>query len=352
MWVNCGVYTFQTLSYTVDLYMRKIVASKDFISFASFVSFFPQLVAGPIERASNLLPQFHVKRTFNYHASVDGLRQILWGLFKKIVIANNCAEWANIIFNNSELYNGSTLIVGAFFFTIQIYCDFSGYSDIAIGAARLLGFNLMQNFAFPFFSRNIVEFWRRWHISLSTWFRDYVYFPLGGSYGTKTRKITNVFIVFLISGLWHGANWTFIAWGALNALFLVLTFKSSFNSKTVAEGRLFPGIRDLINISFTFSLTVLAFILFRSESIHHTYSIFSEIFSASVFSLPEVLPKNIFPLLALFAGIEWIGRTHQYGIEKLGLNWNPMVRNGFYYLIIILIIWFGGKEEEFIYFQF
>ena len=210
--VGISFYTFQTLSYTIDVYRRKFEPTKDFIAFAAFVSFFPNLVAGPIERATNLLPQFYKKRDFDYSKAVDGMRQILWGLFKKIVIADNCAEFANQIFNNSANMNGSTLVLGALFFTFQIYGDFSGYSDIAIGTARLFGFNLMRNFNFPYFSRDIAEFWRRWHISLSSWFRDYLYIPLGGSRVGTWKKVRNIFIIFIVSGFWHGANWTFIAW--------------------------------------------------------------------------------------------------------------------------------------------
>lgn len=211
--VGISFYTFQTLSYTIDVYKRKLAPTKDFIAFAAFVNFFPQLVAGPIERATNLLPQFYQTRTFDYGKAVNGLRQILWGLFKKVVIADNCSVFANEIFNHSDLYGGSTLLLGAFFFTFQIYGDFSGYSDIAIGTSKLFGFDLMRNFNFPYFSRDIAEFWRRWHISLSTWFRDYLYIPLGGSKGGKWLKVRNTFVIFLVSGFWHGANWTFVLWG-------------------------------------------------------------------------------------------------------------------------------------------
>jgi D-alanyl-lipoteichoic acid acyltransferase DltB (MBOAT superfamily) len=219
--VGISFYTFQTLSYSIDVYRRQIEPTRDLIAFGAFVSFFPQLVAGPIERAKNLLPQFSVKRSFNYASAVDGLRQILWGLFKKIVIADNAAEYANLIFTNYQDYSGGTLFLGAVFFAIQIYGDFSGYSDIAIGTAKLFGFRLMQNFAFPYFSRDISEFWRRWHISLSTWFRDYVYIPLGGSRGSKFNQIRNVFVIFIVSGFWHGANWTFIFWGFLHAVYFI-----------------------------------------------------------------------------------------------------------------------------------
>jgi len=241
--VGISFYTFQTLSYTIDVYKRKLEPTKDFIAFSAFVSFFPQLVAGPIERATNLLPQFYKKRTFHYSKAVDGMRQILWGLFKKVVIADNCAVFANQIFNNSADMNGSTLVLGALFFTFQIYGDFSGYSDIAIGTSRLFGFNLMRNFAFPYFSRDIAEFWRRWHISLSTWFRDYLYIPLGGSRGGTLMKVRNTFIIFVVSGFWHGANWTFIVWGTLNAIYflpLLLTNNNRNNIEIVAQGKYLP----------------------------------------------------------------------------------------------------------------
>ena len=219
--VGISFYTFQTLSYTIDVYKRKLKPTNDFFAFSAFVSFFPQLVAGPIERATNLLPQFYKKRTLKYEKFIDGLKQILWGLFKKVVIADNASQIANTIFNSSTDYSGIALILGAVFFAFQIYGDFSGYSDIALGTARLFGFNLMQNFAFPYFSRDIAEFWRRWHISLSTWFRDYLYIPLGGSRGGNLVKIRNTFVIFIVSGFWHGANWTFIIWGALNAIYFL-----------------------------------------------------------------------------------------------------------------------------------
>jgi D-alanyl-lipoteichoic acid acyltransferase DltB (MBOAT superfamily) len=261
--VGISFYTFQTLSYTIDVYKGKLQPSRDVISFLAFISFFPQLVAGPIERASNLLPQFLNARKFDYVKAVDGIRQILWGLFKKVVIADNCAEAVNFIFANSASLYGSELFLGAIFFSFQIYGDFSGYSDIAIGISRLFGFSLMRNFAFPYFSRDIAEFWRRWHISLSTWFRDYLYIPLGGSLGNRWEKIRNTFIIFLVSGFWHGANWTFIIWGLLHALFFLplLVFKMNRkNINSVAENKFFPNIKELflIPIGFrkTFQLTI------------------------------------------------------------------------------------------------
>ena len=244
--VGISFYTFHGLSYVIDIYKSRIKAERDFVDYAVFVSFFPLLVAGPIERATHLLPQIKHKRTFDYAKAVDGLRQILWGFFKKVVIADNCAEYANLIFNNSASHSGSTLVLGALFFTFQIYGDFSGYSDIALGTARLFGIDLLRNFAFPYFSRDIAEFWRRWHISLSTWFRDYLYVPLGGSRGSIWIKVRNTFIIFIVSGFWHGANWTFIAWGFLNALYflpLLLLKRNRSNLETVAAGRLFPSLR-------------------------------------------------------------------------------------------------------------
>ena len=295
--VGISFYTFQTLSYTIDVYKKKLEPTQDFVAFSAFVCFFPQLVAGPIERATNLLPQFYKKRTFEYHKAVDGMRQILWGLFKKVVIADNCAEFANQIFNNSADMNGSTLVLGAIFFTFQIYGDFSGYSDIAIGTSRLFGFDLKQNFATPYFSRDIAEFWRRWHISLSTWFRDYLYIPLGGSRGGTWMKVRNTFAIFLVSGFWHGANWTFIIWGALNAIYflpLLLTNNNRKNLGIVAEGKLLPSFRELFAMLTTFILTVFAWIFFRAEDLNHAFSYIGEIFSESVFySLNFILSQLI-----------------------------------------------------------
>lgn len=357
--VGISFYTFQTLSYTIDVYKRKLEPTKDFIAFSAFVSFFPQLVAGPIERASNLLPQFYTKRKFDYSNAVDGCRQILWGLFKKIVIADNCAFFANEIFNNSADYSGSTLVLGAIFFTFQIYGDFSGYSDIAIGTSRLFGFNLMQNFAFPYFSRDIAEFWRRWHISLSTWFRDYLYIPLGGSRGGTWMRVRNTFIIFIVSGFWHGANWTFIVWGALNALYILPLIISKNNRNhidVVAKDKYLPTIKEAFMMLITFVLTVLAWIFFRANNVSHAISYLGEIFSPSLFEVPYfpgigiTLPTII--LTIFFMIIEWLGRDQQHALAGVGIKWNRLFRYGFYYGIIFLIFWYGGKEQDFIYFQF
>ena len=359
--VGISFYTFQTLSYTIDVYRNKLEPTKDFIAFSAFVCFFPQLIAGPIERATNLLPQFYKKRIFEYHKAVDGMRQILWGLFKKVVIADNCAEFANQIFNNSADMNGSTLMLGAIFFTFQIYGDFSGYSDIAIGTSRLFGFDLKQNFATPYFSRDIAEFWRRWHISLSTWFRDYLYIPLGGSRGGTLMKVRNTFIIFIVSGFWHGANWTFIVWGALNAVYfmpLLLLNKNRANTDTVAQGKYLPTLREFFNMVITFALTVLAWVFFRAENIEHAWSYLSGIFSESILQIPYFpgigLTIPIVVLIILFVIVEWLGREYKYAIANLDLKIKRPLKWTIYLTIILISYFFGNFSEniEFIYFQF
>lgn len=358
--VGISFYTFHGLSYVIDIYYDRIKAERNFIDYAVFVSFFPLLVAGPIERATHLLPQIQKVRYFNYTKAVDGLRQILWGLFKKVVIADNCAKYANLIFGNSEVYSGSTLVLGAIFFTFQIYCDFSGYSDIALGVARLFGIELLKNFAFPYFSRDIAEFWRRWHISLTTWFRDYLYIPLGGSRGGTWMKVRNTFIIFIVSGFWHGANWTFIIWGFLNAVYflpLLLTNNNRKNIDSVAKGGFFPSFDEFFRIILTFSLTVLAWVFFRAESVGHAFKYLSGIFSKSLFTIPvyEGFKSSIAILLLVtgFMIVEWIGREDEYAIASLCLKWKRPVRWIAYSVIIFLIGMFMQTEETpFIYFQF
>lgn len=361
--VGISFYTFQTLSYSIDIYRRKLEPTRDFIAFTAFVSFFPQLVAGPIERATNLLPQFFEKKKFNYPQAVDGMRQILWGLFKKVVIADNCGAYADIIFNNSDQYSGLTLFLGGVFFAIQIYGDFSGYSDIAIGTGRLFGFRLMQNFAFPYFSRDIAEFWRRWHISLSTWFRDYLYIPLGGSRGSTAKVVRNVFIIFLVSGFWHGANWTFVIWGGLNALYflpLLLFGKNRRNLDVIGQHGL-PHFREVLGMVGTFGLTVIAWIFFRAESVWHAVSILKGIvggmdglstFKRAYEFIAINVSKAILVFVILFFVLEWFGRVNQYAIEKTGVKWSPILRRGFYVGIAIVIFLYGQRQASFIYFQF
>ncbi len=353
--VGISFYTFQTLSYSIDVYRKKFRPTKDVLAFFAFVSFFPQLVAGPIERAVNLLPQFSRERKFDYEKSVDGMRQILCGLFKKIVIADNCAVLVNDIFLNYDKYSGSTLLAGTVFFAFQIYCDFSGYSDIAIGTARLFGFQLMRNFAFPYFSRDIAEFWRRWHISLSTWFRDYVYIPLGGSRGSTWEKIRNTFVIFLVSGFWHGANWTFIVWGFINALYflpLLLLKRNRKFTDNAAEGKIFPGIREFFQICCTFGLTVVAWIFFRAENISQALSYLSSMFSASLFSLPKIKSGNLIIILLIFIFVEWFQRDKQHALQFDNVKIPAFIRWGIYYAIILMIFGLGGNKQEFIYFQF
>jgi D-alanyl-lipoteichoic acid acyltransferase DltB (MBOAT superfamily) len=349
------------MSYSIDIYRRKLSPNKNIIAFGAFVSFFPQLVAGPIERATNLLPQFTRQREFNYANAVNGMRQILWGLFKKIVIADNCAELANIIFNNSTDYSGSTLLLGALFFTFQIYGDFSGYSDIAIGTARLFGLNLMKNFSFPYFSRDIAEFWRRWHISLTSWFRDYLYIPLGGSRGSKLNQIRNVFIVFIVSGFWHGANWTFIIWGVVNAiLFLPLLLRNTNrnNIDVVAKGRYLPSLKEAFSMLGTFLMTMLAWVFFRAESVSHALSYFKGILNKQLFVSPQIMGhssevKNSLIFISFFIIIEWLGRENNFAIEKIELKLNRAQRWIFYTLLLLLIGTFmPSQQNPFIYFQF
>jgi alginate O-acetyltransferase complex protein AlgI len=361
--VGISFYTFHGLSYVIDLYKNKIKPERNFITYAVFVSFFPLLVAGPIERATHLLPQLKQTRSFNYTRATDGMRQILWGLFKKVVIADTCADYVNGIFGNYTEYNGSTLLVGALFFTFQIYCDFSGYSDIALGTARLFGIELRRNFAFPYFSRDIAEFWRRWHISLSSWFRDYLYIPLGGSKGSTWIKVRNTFIIFVVSGFWHGANWTFIVWGILNALYfmpLLLLNKNRSNLEIVARGKLLPSFKELIGMVTTFSLTVLAWIFFRSVTVPDAVKYIGRIFSASLFKPLDRFAfiegtaqlAITFLLILFFLLIEWRGREQQYALARVGSKWYKPVRWAAYYILIIAIFLYMGKEQQFIYFQF
>lgn len=361
--VGISFYTFQTLSYTIDIYRKKLEPTKDIVAFFAFVSFFPQLVAGPIERATNLLPQFFSKRAFSYSTAADGMRQILWGLFKKIVIADNCAILVNQVFGNHLEYGGGMLLLGSFLFAMQIYCDFSGYSDIAIGTARLFGFNLMRNFAFPYFSRDIAEFWRRWHISLSTWFRDYLYIPLGGSNGSSAKRIRNVFIIFVVSGFWHGANWTFIIWGALNAVYflpLLLTSRNRVNLEIVAANKMLPSLKEVLQIAVTFLLTLVAWVFFRAENVSQALSFLNlMLIKESIVSVSEIwvfisslINQDFSPLLFFFLAMEWIQRTKSHALEGFFLN-TPALRWSTYLFVFMAILLKGvWTEQDFIYFQF
>ena len=365
--VGISFYTFQALSYSIDVYRKKLEPTRDIVSFFAFLSFFPQLVAGPIERATNLLPQFLKKRSFNYTKAVDGLRQILWGMFKKVVVADNCAFFVDTIYGNVEGYNASTLAIAAVLFSFQIYCDFSGYSDIAIGLGKLFGIDLMRNFNVPYFSRDIAEFWRRWHISLTTWFRDYVYIPLGGSrptnkqgialcgFSKKAVVVRNTFIIFLLSGFWHGANWTFVLWGAFHALLflpLILLEKNRKYTDVVAAGRYLPSIREFLQILLTFILATLGWIIFRADNIEVLMCYFTRLFDPSLWGVPY-LTNRVFILLPLIIMIfmEWIHRTSSHGLSLVKVK-NKLARYAIYFILAFLILINMGPEQNFIYFQF
>ncbi len=367
--VGISFYTFQTLSYSIDVYRRKLEPTKDFISFFAYISFFPQLVAGPIERAKNLLPQFYVSRKFDSRLAGLGMRQILWGLFKKVVIADNCAPLVQQIFNNYQELSTLTLIFGAVLFAFQIYCDFSGYSDIAIGVARLLGFNLMQNFRYPYFSRDIAEFWRRWHISLSTWFRDYLYIPLGGSRGSLIMSVRNVLIIFIVSGFWHGANWTFILWGTLNAIYFLpslLTSKNRKNIDEVGEGRILPSFLEFVNILKTFMLTCLAWIFFWASDVSEAFDYISHLVINIKVPLATDQIISLFindfwtGIILVYIGylifIEWRNRKEEFGLNFSGIRngvFDKIYRWSTYFiLVIIIVIEFPNAAIDFIYFQF
>lgn len=362
--VGISFYTFQALSYSIDVYKKRLAATHDPIQLFAYISFFPQLVAGPIERATNLLPQFGLSRTFNYAEAVDGCRQMLWGFFKKIVIADTCAQGANNIFQNYDMANGGVLIVGAVLFSLQIYGDFSGYSDIAIGCSRLFGIRLMRNFNLPYFSRDIAEFWRRWHISLTTWFRDYIYIPLGGSRGSKWQSIRNTFIIFLISGFWHGANWTFLFWGFYHALLflpLLLLGRNRAYRNTVASERALPSLRELAQMLTTFTLVVVGWIFFRAQNLHEAFGYIGRIFTHLTDSqgeLTQFVPLTSLRTLAwtmpIFLIGEWLSRERNHGLDfgPTGPFRHRAVRWGVYYALAILILINAGEVETFIYFQF
>ncbi len=354
--VGISFYTFQAFGYTIDVYKGRIKPTYDIVAFFAFISFFPQLVAGPIERASNLLPQFISSRKFDYEKAVDGVRQILWGFFKKMVVADNCAASVNLIFVQYQTLDGFTLLLGAILFTFQIYGDFSGYSDIAIGTARLFGVNLMRNFNYPYFSRDIAEFWRRWHISLTTWFRDYIYIPLGGSRNGKWHSFRNTLIIFLVSGFWHGANWTFICWGVYHALFflpLLLLGKNRKYKDIVAKGKLFPSVKELGQMLGTFGIVVVGWVIFRATTIHQASEYIFRMFSEFSFCLPKYGIKELFYIIFLLA-VEWLQRNKDIALQLdcKGLLSFSIVRMIVYLCIVFMILLFGVSQTTFIYFQF
>jgi len=355
--VGISFYTFQALSYTIDVYQKKLPATHDIVEFFAYISFFPQLVAGPIERATNLLPQFQQKRRFEYARAVDGMRQMLWGFLKKLVVADNCAVVVNDYWNQYQDLPGVSLFLIGVLFTFQIYCDFSGYSDIAIGCARLFGFNLMRNFNFPYFSRSIPEFWRRWHISLTTWFRDYIYFPLGGSRCEKWKIVRNVYVVWGISGLWHGANWTFVCWGLFHATLLAIYNIFGINTKyrqVVACGRLLPGIRETLQMALTFFLAVIGWIIFRAETMGQAVDYLTAMASNRFFDASALYGMGFLCLGILLLTVEWLQRDKQHALQFGGASVFKyrLVRWGVYYVILAIIAKYSGESQTFIYFQF
>ena len=351
--VGISFYTFQTLSYTIDIYRGKIEPTRNILAFFAFVSFFPQLVAGPIERARRLLPQFLKERQFEMTRARDGLRQILWGLFKKVVIADNLAPYVEKVFSQYETMGTAAIVLGALYFAVQIYCDFSGYSDIAIGTGRLFGFDLMRNFAYPYFSRDVGEFWRRWHISLSTWFRDYVFIPLGGSRViSKSRHMANVMVTFTVSGLWHGASWTFVCWGFLHGLYylpLVIFDRRSRHDDIVAAGRYVPRLKEAFGIMVTLGLVLLAWIFFRADSVTDAFEIISRLRFVGLFDIAD-LSGGLPYVIGIFL-VEWIQRHKQHPLQ---IEFMPAaLRWAVYYLLIIVIFIEGYTgHAPFIYFQF
>ncbi|RZJ69979.1 MBOAT family O-acyltransferase [Flavobacterium sp.] len=353
--VGISFYTFHGLSYVIDIYKGRITPEKNFVTYSLFVSYFPLLVAGPIERATHLLPQIKRERRFDYKKAMDGFYQMLWGLFKKVVIADSCAQYANAIFDHSDKMNSVTLVLGAVYFAFQIYGDFSGYSDIALGTSKMFGIDLLRNFNYPYFSRDIAEFWRRWHISLSSWFRDYLYIPLGGSKGGMWMKIRNTFIIFLVSGFWHGANWTFLIWGGLNALYflpLLLSNSNRNNMHIVAEGRIFPKFREFFGILLTFSLTTLAWIFFRAKTVSDAVLYIKRIFSFDAkggmqyLSIDRYAPELLL-LLSLFLVIEWFSRTNEHPVHG-----RFKVAKAVLIIVGIAMLGAFSSAGEFIYFQF
>jgi D-alanyl-lipoteichoic acid acyltransferase DltB (MBOAT superfamily) len=354
--VGVSFYTFQALSYTIDVYRRQMRPTKDPVAFFAFISFFPQLVAGPIERASNLLPQFLRRREFSYERAVDGCRQALWGFFKKCVVADNCAVVADLLLNDASQSNGLGVWLGVFLFTVQIYGDFSGYSDIAIGVSRLFGVDLRRNFAYPYFARDIAEFWRRWHMSLTTWFRDYLYIPLGGSRCGRWRQVRNTFAIFLTSGLWHGANWTFVLWGAFHALLFLPLLLAGRNRRRLgmtAEGRALPSAGEAAGMAGTFLLVLLGWVLFRARSAGEALRWYGAMFNPCTFGALHGLPRALATALLGAVGMffaEWMARRGQHGLSRLPRL--RLARWAVYYALLWLVVFYAPGSQTFIYFQF
>lgn len=358
--VGISFFTFRTLSYLLDINKGKIKASKDWVEFFTYVAFFPALLAGPIDRAKTFLPQLETKRIFDYSLAVDGMRQILWGTFKKMVIADNCAIISQEIFSNYQQLSGSTLFVGAFFYSVQIYADFSGYSDIAIGVSKLLGFNITRNFNYPYFSQNIAEFWRKWHISLTSWLTEYLFTPLNiafrnwGNFGIALAIIIN----FTIIGMWHGANWTYVLFGLIHGLYFIpLIIKGTVNKKKeIAKGKMFPSLKEMMFVLLNCFFVMLTFVLFRSDDVTSAVQYLSKMFSRSLLSVPDFVHRRVatttLVFLAVMFAAEWFKRNKEFAlqIDDVKRSW---MRTLIYWLIILSIIIFRATEtNQFIYFQF
>lgn len=370
--IGISFYIFLSLSYIIDVYQHKLTSERNVVDVLLSLSFFPIILAGPIQRPLGLLPQIRSVRVFDYRKGVDGIKQLLYGLFMKIVIADCCAPSTNAIFDNYELYSGSTLLLGLFLFTIQIYADFAGYSNIAIALCKLLGFNIMQNFAYPYFAKDIKEFWKRWNISLTNWFRDYLFLPVAYSVSRKIKDnvvlgIKTEFIIYTIgiiitwslTGLWHGANVTFIVWGFIHGTFLIFNHGLAKPRKKLLK-RVHIKTDNmwlyLVDVLLTMVIVMFAWLFFKSSSIHHAFTFLEKMFSMSLFTIPEY-PNKVKILVTLtgiliFLIVEWVGRGKEYAIQFIGTRWNRIFRYAMYYAIIVAILWFGGKEQQFIYFQF
>ncbi len=356
--LGISFFTFQNLGYLIDVYNEEIEPSNDFLQFSVFVAFFPKILSGPIERAANFIPQIQKKRTFSYHFAVDGLRQFLWGLFAKVVIAENCAVIANPIFENYENESGSTILIGAFFYTIQLYADFSGYSNMALGISKLFGIELMRNFATPFFSTNISDFWRKWHISLTTWMMDYVFTPLSFTLRRYQKKglLVSIIATFVLVGFWHGANWTFVVYGLLHGIYFIpLVYSGNINSSQImAKGKWFPSVKEIIKMVLLFVLVMLTAIFFRADSVTTALNCLQKICSVTLIDFPHTVLTTITAttsiLILFFIGIEWINREKKHDFEIS--NYHMLLRWGLYISLFLVLLFFGKSSETFIYFQF
>jgi alginate O-acetyltransferase complex protein AlgI len=359
--LGISFFTFRNLSYLIDVYKGKVVPTKDWVVFFSYVAFFPSLIAGPIDKSKTLMPQLENKRVFDYVQASDGMRQIVWGLFKKIVIADNCATFTDEIFGSYQELPASSLLLGAFFYTIQIYADFSGYSDMAIGFSRLLGFKITKNFDYPLFSQNIAEFWRKWHISLTSWLTEYLFTPLNIAFRDmgKLGMIFAIIINFTLIGIWHGANWTFVLFGFLHGCFFIpLVLRDTINKKReIDKSRLLPNSREAVNMILTFSLVMFSLILFRSTSVGNALNYFQRMVDPSLFSVPVFVNNNekwqiILILIFLMLSLEWLNREKPHALAEIGLDWSRPLRWLCYYILILFIYFFAVLGQNFIYVQF